>query len=146
MKGGGFGVSALQWLGVILITISTGFLTLSLYFLWVWSRYRPPHSGKCYGYLRNQQYAKEKWIAKRKVKNWVDYVYTYTVDGKLYFIKDGVHGKNENLPKSVTVVYQKKHPKRAYIEKMTFPHEPVWIAAAGLLALLFLIFGIVVML
>lgn len=139
-------MSPLQWLGVALVAVGAGLGVLTMYLLWVWSRYRPPHSGKCRGYLRNQQYSKEKWIAKRKVKDWVDYAYSYTVDGKLYFIEDGVHGKNENIPRTVTVIYQKKHPKRAYIEKMTFPHESVWVAAAGILALLFLIFGIVVML
>ena len=135
-----------QWLGLASVVLGAGFGVLAMYLLWVWSRYRPPHSDRCRGYLRNRQYSKEKWIAKRKVRDWVDYVYTYTVDGKLYFVEDGVRGRNEDISKTVTVIYQKKHPKRAYIERMTVPHEPVWVMAAGLLALLFLICGIVMML
>ena len=71
-----------------------------------------------------------------------DYAYTYTVDGELYFIEDGIHGKNESIPKTVTVIYQKKHPERAYIERMTFPTEPVFAVLAGFFALLFLVCGV----
>ena len=135
-------MSPAQWVGIVGIAIGAGLGVLALRLLWVWSRYRPPHSGKCHGYLRNRQYSKEKWVAKRKVKDWVDYAYTYTVDGELYFIEDGVHGKNESIPKTVTVIYQKKHPKRAYIERMTFPTEPVFAVLAGFFALLFLVCGV----
>ncbi|MBE6653022.1 MAG: hypothetical protein E7610_06375 [Ruminococcaceae bacterium] len=134
-----------QWVGIVGIAIGVGLGVLTLRLLWVWSRYRPPHSAKCNGYLRNRRYSKEKWIGhyhKRKVKDWVDYAYTYTVDGELYFIEDGVHGKNENIPKTVTVIYQKKHPKRAYIERMTFPTEPVFAVFAGFFALLFWVCGV----
>ena len=137
-----------QWVGIVGIAIGAGLGALTLYLLWVWSRYRPPHSAKCHGYLRNRQYSKEKWIGhynKRKVQDWVDYVYTYTVDGKLYFVEDGVHGKNENIPKTVTVIYQKKNPKRAYIERMTFPTEPLFAVFTGFFALLFLVCGVVAM-
>ncbi|MBQ9151875.1 MAG: hypothetical protein IJX72_06460, partial [Clostridia bacterium] len=77
-----------QWLGLASVALGAGFGALTLYLLWAWSRYRTPHSDRCRGYLRNQQYSKYKWIGgrhKRKVQDWVDYVYTYTVDGKLYF-------------------------------------------------------------
>ena len=142
-------MSAVQWVGTVGIAIGAGLGALTLYLLWIWSRYRPPYSAKCHGYLRNRQYSREKWIGhynKRKVKDWVDFAYTYTVDGKLYFIEDGVHGKNENLPKSVTVIYQIKHPKRAYIDRLTFPTEPVWVVVVGFFALLFLICGLAVLL
>lgn len=141
-------MSPLQWLGVASVAVGAGLGALTLYLLWVWSRYRPPHSDRCRGYLRNGRYSKYRTIGfynKRKVNDWVDYTYTYTVYGKLYFIEDGIHGKNENVPKTVTVIYQKKHPKRAYIEKMTFPSEPLFAVFAGLFALLFLVCGIVVM-
>ena len=138
-------MSPAQWVGIVGIAIGVGLGALTLRLLWVWSRYRPPHSAKCHGYLRNRQYSKEKWVVKRKVKDWVDYAYTYTVDGELYFIEDGVPGKNENIPKTVTVVYQKKHPEWAYIENMTFPSEPVFAVLAGLFALLFLVGGAVMM-
>ena len=80
-------MSPAQWVGIVGIAIGAGLGVLALRLLWVWSRYRPPHSGKCHGYLRNRQYSKGKWVAKRKVKDWVDYAYTYTVDGELYFIE-----------------------------------------------------------
>ena len=134
-----------QWLGLAAVVLGAGLGALALRLLWVWSRYRPPHSAKCRGYLRNQQYFKEKRIAKQAVKDWVDYVYAYTVDGRTYFLKDGMHGKNESIPKTVTVIYQKKHPQRAYIERMTFPHEPVFAVLAGLFAVLFLVGGILMM-
>ena len=141
-------MSRLQWLGVFSVAVGVGLGALTLYLLWVRSRYHPPHGGKCRGYLRNQQYFKHKWIGglnKTKVRDWVDYVYAYTVDGVLYFVEGGTHGKNENIPKTVTVIYQKKHPKRAYIERMTFPGEPVYAVFTGFFALLFLICGIMVM-
>lgn len=134
-----------QWVGIVGIAIGVGLGALTLRLLWVWSRYRPPHSAKCHGYLRNRQYSKEKWVVKRKVKDWVDYAYTYTVDGELYFIEDGIHGKNENIPKTVTVIYQKKNPKRAYIERMTFPTEPLFAVFTGFFALLLLVCGVVAM-
>ena len=134
-----------QWLGLASLILGAGLGALTLRLLWVWSRYRPPYSAKCRGYLRNQRYSKEKRIAKQAVKDWVDYVYAYTVDGRTYLLKDGAHGKNENIPKTVTVIYQKKRPDRAYIKGMTVPHEPVWVMAAGILAVLFLVSGILLM-
>ena len=138
-------MSFTQWLGLAFTLLGAGLGVLALHLLRIWSRYRPPHSAKCHGYLRNRQYSKEKWVVKRKVKDWVDYAYTYTVDGELYFIEDGIHGKNESIPKTVTVIYQKKNPKRAYIERMTFPTEPLFAVFTGFFALLFLVSGVVAM-
>ena len=106
-------MSAVQWVGIVGIAIGVGLGALTLRLLWVWSRYRPPHSAKCHGYLRNRQYSKEKWIGhynKRKVQDWVDYVYTYTVDGKLYFVEDGVHGKTRTYPKLLPSFTRKRTP------------------------------------
>lgn len=66
--------------------------------------------------------------------------YVYRVEGKQYSIErvfDNV--KPGELRRTVKVIYQPRHPSRAYLEKLTFPTEPVICGVCAFLCILFLL-------
>ena len=69
--------------------------------------------------------------------------YSYTVDGKKYTIERTVSNvKPHHFPPMLQVIYQPKHPDRAYLKDLTFPAEPFICGAMAFLALVFFANGI----
>ncbi|MBQ6183622.1 MAG: hypothetical protein IJK33_07015 [Clostridia bacterium] len=75
-------------------------------------------------------------------KHWVKCSYKYVVDGKEYQISSENAGKPDQVLQSVTVIYQKKRPKYAYIKNMTIPIQPFISFAFFVLGTAFLVCGI----
>ena len=72
-------------------------------------------------------------------KNWVNYVYSYRVNGISYTIEGGGSGTKQGLSTVVKIIYQKKHPKRAYIRGMTIPMNIIYAIALFVIAIMLLI-------
>ena len=72
-------------------------------------------------------------------KNWVNYFYSYRVNGISYIIEGGCSGTKQGLRTSVKIIYQKKHPKRAYIKGMTIPMNIIYAIALFVIASMSLI-------
>ena len=115
-------------MGYLAIAIGTAVFLLDLYFLFVSLGFRKNRCEKCKGYLGNTVQYKDVWRGGktgRFYKHFVDYVYVYHVDGEQYYISDGNPGVKGELKRVVDVIYQKKHPKFAYIKGLTFPEQPI---------------------
>ncbi len=114
-------------------------LVLDIYFFYISYGYRRYLCGKCKGYLKDTKQLKNVYLPSagfaRFYKRYIKYVYAYRVDGKEYFIDGGAPGAKSNLRNAIDIIYQKKNPKRAYIEDLAFPVEgivaclicPLWI-------------------
>ncbi len=113
-------------------------LSLDIYLFYVASGYRRHLCGKCKGYLKNTKQLHNVHKGGkfgRFYKTYIDYVYVYRVGGTEYFIEDGRPGTKNDLRYTVDIIYQKKNPKRAYIEGLNLHFEasiafllcPVWI-------------------
>ena len=71
-------------------------------------------------------------------------LYTYTVDGRCYTLENNASEPATEEPSNcLRVVYQRKHPDRAYLEHTTLPTELVECAALGFIGLILLMNGIV---
>ncbi len=119
---------------VILTVISAGF--------------RRSNTLQTIGYLEKTNTQHNVYIGGktgRWYKNWTDYSYVYRVDGKKYTLSNGAPGKQDNLKNTVTVVYQIKHPKYAYIKDLTFPIQPVFAALLFFMSACLLVPGIVLL-
>ncbi|MBR7161154.1 MAG: hypothetical protein IKD07_01940, partial [Clostridia bacterium] len=49
----------------------------------------------------------------------------YRVNGTEYRISGGIPGTKGNIRSAVDIIYQKNNPQFAYIDKLTFPVQPI---------------------
>jgi hypothetical protein len=119
---------------------------LDLYLFFASLGYRKKNCRKCKGYLEDTTQLKNVYIggkASRFYKRWLEYTYVYSVDGKQYRVSGGVPGVRNNVKNIVDIIYQTKNPKRAYIDRLTFPLlEPVFFFILLPLWIIFVICGI----
>lgn len=80
--------------------------------------------------------------AGKRYRHWVEYAYRYTVDGREYRVGGANPGQPHEMRRTATVVYQIRHPGRAYIRDLTFPMQPFAAAALFVLGTILLICGI----
>ena len=112
----------------LVLTVFLIIFLIDLYFTVVSLGYRKKYCAKCKGYLLNTQQRRDVYIGGatgRFYKHYLDYKYTYKINGKTYEISDGTPGTKKNIPYCVDIIYQKKNPKFAYIKNLTIPFEPV---------------------
>ena len=103
------------------------FLT-DLYFAVIAVGYKKKYCSKCKGYLTNTTQRKNVYIGGKNgrfYKHYLNFKYTYRVNGKVYEISDGVPGTKNNINSAVDIIYQKRNPKFAYIHNLTIPFEPI---------------------
>ena len=133
-------------LGYVSLSLGAIIFLIDLYLLFASLGYRKKNCRKCKGYLDDTTQLKNVYIggkAKRFYKRWLEYTYTYSVGGKRYRISGGVPGVRNNVKNIVDIVYQTKNPKRAYIDRLTFPLlEPVFFFILLPLWIIFVICGI----
>lgn len=125
-------------LKIFSVAVGIALLFLDIRLLIIALGYRRHLCGKCKGYLKETKQLHNVYRGGkhgRFYKNYIDYAYVYRVNGKEYFITDSKSGTKNNLRYTVDIVYQKKHPNRAYIDGLYFNFEasvalllcPVWI-------------------
>lgn len=135
--------------GATFITLSIIVLSVEIWLAYVSWHFRPKYSKVCKGFLRNQKHRKNVRIRYYRstdyIKDLMNFVYAYSVDGVEYFIKGDMLGKERDLPKIVDIVYQVNKPKRAYIKTKNLSDNIYFAAFIILLPflILFLIFGII---
>ena len=132
-------------LNYILLSLGTITLVISIWFLKITVGFRKNNTGHTSGYLENTKHSNNVYSggkAGRWYKNWVDFCYSYTVNGKQYKIEHGLPGKPNNLPNVVKIVYQKNKPKYSYIKELTVPIYPIIAILLGILSILYLIPGL----
>ena len=135
--------------GATFITLSIIVLAVEIWLAYVAWHFRPKYSKVCKGFLRNQKHRKNVRIRYYRstdyIKDLMNFVYAYSVDGVEYFIKGDMLGKERDLPKIVDIVYQVNKPKRAYIKTKNLSDNIYFAAFIILLPflILFLIFGII---
>ena len=131
-----------NWFFMFLGTMSLFFF---ICFLGISLGYRKNNTCYTVGYLNKKEHSKNVYVglfAGRRVKDWVDFCYIYTVEGKQYAIKHGSPGKPDNLNNVVRIVYQKNNPNYSYIKDLTMPVQPVIAVLLGILSVIFLLVGI----
>lgn len=117
-------------------------LIIAFYNFIVFVGFRKNNVKKVNGYLQSTKSEKNVFKGGRNGrwhKNWVNYVYSYRVAGKKYTISGGVGGTKQNLNTTVKVVYQKKHPQKAYIKNLTFPMQIIYAVLVLVIALMLVI-------
>lgn len=139
-------------IGYFSLLISAFLLALQIWQIYVHLGFRPKHCSQCKGFLQKSKYYKTKRIALRRrdptyARDYLEYVYTYRVNDKEYYIESNTTGKDGSLPISVDIVYQTKNPKYAYIKtkSMTSHHQMLFIIILVPFILLFFILGILIL-
>lgn len=137
--------------GFIFILISMIIFVFEIWFIYIALNFCPKYCKICKGFLREQKHTKNQRAGGRLnsmyIKDYLEFVYAYRVDGVEYFIKNGVAGKRGDLPTIVEVVYQIRNPKRAYIKTNGLSdsiYSMLWIFTLPFL-ILFLVIGIIVL-
>ena len=125
---------------IIALELVIGFVLLivSIYNFYIFYGFRKDNIKKVNGYLQSTK--SEKNVYKggkvgRWHKNWVNFVYSYNVNGKIHTVSGGVSGTKQNLKTAVSVVYQKRHPERAYIKGLTIPMNIIYAVASLIVAI-----------
>lgn len=79
-------------------------------------------------------------------KHRTDFTCTYRVDGVGYELSGDAPWIPSKLPRYFTVVYQRKHPKRAYIKGYTSPDALIGVIAMSAFSVMFLAASILALL
>ena len=127
------------------ICIGSVLLVLSLPFIYISLGFRFGKMSKTRGYLSQHKHEKNVYKggkAGRWYKHWMEYTYQYRVDGNEYRVNGSNPGKPNEIPKTVLILYQTKHPQYAYAKNLTLPTQPFVAAVCLILGLLFLICGV----
>ena len=72
-------------------------------------------------------------LRNRSVPNTVEYIYTYTVNGKRYHLRGVQHTHSRNLHKRIAIVYLRGFPSCAYEEHFSGTQE--WLLAISFTAM-----------
>ncbi len=96
---------------VILTSISLGF--------------RKPNTKYTKGYLKTSIHKQNTIEGRRLHPHYTKASYTYRVGSTEYSLPFHISGKPNEFPKTADIRYQKNHPKRAYIQGLTFPLYPI---------------------
>lgn len=112
----------------IVVFVGIVLFLLDVYFVYTSLGFRKSKCNKCKGYLTNTIQHKNHYVggkAGRFYTHYLDYVYVYRVNETAYRIFGGIPGTKGNIGSSVDIIYQKKNPKLAYINKLTLPIQPI---------------------
>lgn len=131
--------------GIAGVIIGVLIFLLDAYFVYVSVGFGEKHCLKCKGYLNRTTQHKNKYVGNltgRIHKNFVNYEYSYTVNGKTYHISGGVPGKENDLSRVVDITYQKRNPRYSYVKNLTFPIQPAVAAALCPLWIILVVCGV----
>lgn len=130
--------------GYVVLFAGTSIFLIDLYFVCISFGFRKTQCGKCKGYLTNIVQQRDVYVgvkSGRFYKHYLDYVYVYRISGKEYRISGGVPGMKSNVRQVVDITYQKKNPKFAYIDRLTFPIQPIVALTLCPLWVMLIVFG-----
>lgn len=129
-------------LGRVFLTLALLLLVQAIWALLVSLRYRRDKVIRANAYLDKTEYRPEINSHSRSglyVRCQTKARYIYRVEGKQYSIERVFDNVTPgNLKRTEKVLYQPRHPSRAYLEKLTFPNEPVICGLCVFLCILFL--------
>ena len=129
-------------LGRVFLTLSLLLLVQAIWALLVSLRYRRDKVIRANAYLGKTEYHPKINSHSRSglyVRCQTKARYIYRVEGKQYSIERVFDNVTPgNLKRTEKVLYQPRHPSRAYLEKLTFPNEPVICGLCVFLCILFL--------
>ena len=118
----------MTWLGLAATVVGIMFFVLDVYLAYVSMGFRKSNCKKCKGYLKEIVHTKNKYVggkSGRFYKDYVNYRYTYRVNGSEYTVHGGTPGVKGDVGRIVDVKYQKNAPRYAYVEGLTFPVQPI---------------------
>ena len=133
-------------LSIISLLFSLIIAVIEIWLIYVSYCFRPKYCKKCKGFLYQQKHIKNAKVGLyggRYIKDYLEFTYSYRVDGIEYRIASGTGGKKGDLPSTVDIVYQQKNPKRAYIKtkNLSTPFYPIVSIVLVPFFILFLIIG-----
>ena len=115
--------------GWVFLTLALLLLAQAIWALLVSLRYQKDKVIRANAYLDKTEYSPKINSHSRSglyVRCQTKARYIYRVDGKQYSIERVFDNVTPgNLKRTEKVLYQPRHPFRAYLEKLTFPNEPV---------------------
>lgn len=132
----------MKFLVFLSLLIGILLLIIAFYNFIVFVGFRKNNVKNVNGYLQSTKSEKNVFKGGRNGrlhKNWVNYVYSYRVDEKSYTISGGISGTKQNLNTVVKVIYQKKHPEKAYIKNLTFPMQIIYAILVFVIAMMLII-------
>lgn len=115
--------------------LGSALLTLSVWMFSMHIGFRGSRAASTTGWLKASDHRKNVYSggkAGRFYKHWTDCVYVYRVDGREYSVSVGAPGVPGDFSGCARIVYQKKHPQRAYVASLS---QPVHFAAIAIVAL-----------
>ena len=103
----------MKLLGYIALFLGALILFIDVYLIYISIGFRKKNCHKCKGYLISSTQHKDKYIrtgrfSGRFYKRYLDFAYSYRVDGNQYTVSSGAPGGKENINSVVDVIYQKK--------------------------------------
>ena len=128
--------------GWTLLLLALLLLSQAIWALVISLRYRKGRALRTNAYLEKTEYTPKINCHSRTglyVRCQTKARYVYRVEGKQYSIERVFDNVTPGeLKRTVKVIYQPCHPSRAYLEKLTFPSEPVICGVCVFLCILFL--------
>ena len=133
---------------IVCIIVGVVVFLLDLYFVLVSIGFRKRYCSQCKGYLKQTVQHKNKYVGLANgqfYRHYLDFTYTYRVNGIVYQITDGIPGTKIKLNTVGDVVYQIRNPKYSYIKRLTTPTHPVISVILCPIWILFLVGGVMLL-
>lgn len=130
---------------IIIFVVAVIFLSLFIRNVVILCGFRKGNTKKTNGYLNTVNHERNVYVGYkhgRFYKHWIRYTYTYKVNGKTFSLSGGSPGKPHNIDRVARVVYQKKNPKYAYVEKYIFPEQITYTILFGLFTIISILIGV----
>ncbi len=131
--------------GYVALFFGAVIFLIDLYFVYISFGFCKRYCARTKGYLVNTTQHKDIYVGGKSGKfyrRYLDYVYVYRVSGKEFRISGGVPGVKSDISRVVDIIYQKKNPQLAYINRLTFPMQPIVALLLSLLWIMLIVCGL----
>ncbi|MBQ3101045.1 MAG: DUF3592 domain-containing protein [Clostridia bacterium] len=98
--------------GVICLGALAGVIALSV----ICFGFKKSATAETTGWIKSRSYERNVRKGKHFYKHYTEYKYEYSVEGKIYELDGSGEFKPGKVSGKVLIVYQKKHPRLAYIK------------------------------
>lgn len=92
---------------IVCISLGSALILAAVWFVFGW---RKSNRAETTGWLSETKHIANYRTKWRFYKHYVDFVYTYRVNGREYEYRNGAGGTKTELPKSQRIIYQNNHP------------------------------------